>query len=156
MHAAKRRYSTKIKSAKTFLKALPRKFIPSKYTRYTVLVTIATRYIQPRVYDRDLERVSNEGILYVRCMWRVTWLPVSVTSYTDQSKRGWCNLLSSKPTFDTLFSDTTLWMFLYMYYTSHQKTRSYNTLCSYLSDMIDNVPGHCIPQRRNWETENNK
>ncbi len=36
MHAAKRRYSTKIKSVKTFLKAFPRKFIPSKYTRYTV------------------------------------------------------------------------------------------------------------------------
>ncbi len=34
----KRRYSTKIKSAKTFLKAHPRKFIPSKYTRYTVCV----------------------------------------------------------------------------------------------------------------------
>ena len=36
MHAAKRRYSTKIKSAKSFLKAFPRKFIPSKYTRYTI------------------------------------------------------------------------------------------------------------------------
>ncbi len=37
MHAsAKRPNSTKIKSAKTFLKAFPRKFIPSKYTRYTV------------------------------------------------------------------------------------------------------------------------
>ena len=32
----KRRYSTNIKSAKTFLKAHPWKFIPSKYTRYTV------------------------------------------------------------------------------------------------------------------------
>ncbi len=29
--------STKIKSAKTFLKAFPRTFIPSKYTRYTVV-----------------------------------------------------------------------------------------------------------------------
>ncbi len=36
LHAAKRRYSTKIKSMKTFLKAFPRKFIPLKYTRYTV------------------------------------------------------------------------------------------------------------------------
>ncbi len=36
MHAAKRPNSTKIKSAKTFLKAFLRKFIPSKYTRYTV------------------------------------------------------------------------------------------------------------------------
>ncbi len=37
MHAAKRPNSTKIKSAKTFLKAFPRTFIPSKYTRYTVI-----------------------------------------------------------------------------------------------------------------------
>ncbi len=40
MHTAKRHYSTKIKSAKTFLKAFPRKFIPSKYTRYTVHVYV--------------------------------------------------------------------------------------------------------------------
>ncbi len=39
MHAAKRPNSTKIKSAKTFLKAFLRKFIPSKYTRYTVSVS---------------------------------------------------------------------------------------------------------------------
>ena len=31
----KGRYTTKIKFAKTFLKAFPQKFIPSKYTRYT-------------------------------------------------------------------------------------------------------------------------
>ncbi len=47
MHAAN---STKIKSAKTFLKAFPRNFIPSKYTRYTVFarygyyVTLASFY----------------------------------------------------------------------------------------------------------------
>ncbi len=34
--------STKIKSAKTFLKAFLRKFIPSKYTRYTVAVLNST------------------------------------------------------------------------------------------------------------------
>ena len=39
MHAAKRHYSTKRKSAKTFLKAFPRKFIPSKYTRYIYSIT---------------------------------------------------------------------------------------------------------------------
>ncbi len=35
-HAVKGCYSAKIKSAKTFLMVFPRKFIPSKYTSYTV------------------------------------------------------------------------------------------------------------------------
>ncbi len=33
-------YSAKIKSAKTFLKVFPQKFIPAKYTRYMVFTSI--------------------------------------------------------------------------------------------------------------------
>ena len=55
-----------------------------------------------RVYDR--ERVSNIGILCIRCMRRVTWLPVSWNLHTDQSKRGWCNLLSSAYIWCTVYA----------------------------------------------------
>ncbi len=34
IHAERLLYSAKIKTAKTFLTVIPRKFIPSKYTRY--------------------------------------------------------------------------------------------------------------------------
>ena len=36
--------TTKIKSAKSFVMVHPRKFIPSKYTRYMVYKQLATRY----------------------------------------------------------------------------------------------------------------
>ena len=35
--------TTKIKSAKSFVEVHPRKFIPSKYTRYTVLTDLAIK-----------------------------------------------------------------------------------------------------------------
>ncbi len=38
MHACSEK--AQFKSAKTFLKAFPRKFIPSKYTRYTVYIAL--------------------------------------------------------------------------------------------------------------------
>ncbi len=56
MHAAKRPNSTKIKSAETFLKAFPRKFIPSKYSRYTVSQSLVSRgraYIRIKLAVRD-------------------------------------------------------------------------------------------------------
>ncbi len=57
MHAAKRPNSTKIKSAKTFLKAFPRKFIPSKYTRYTVEALLALQHCSYSSLHRQTETV---------------------------------------------------------------------------------------------------
>ncbi len=49
------------------------------FHRFTLILALPSAYIDYyQEYGR--ERVSNVGILYIRCMRRVTWLPVSVTS----------------------------------------------------------------------------
>ncbi len=67
MHACcKNGYSTKIKSAKTFLKALPRKFIPSKYTRYTVCIAGNFRMVESRNFrPKLLTKISWHNRFYV-------------------------------------------------------------------------------------------
>ena len=59
----KRRYSTKIKSAKTFLKAHPRKFIPSKYTRYTVVRCCLRQFVWIQ-YNQIINSIVHIGSTY--------------------------------------------------------------------------------------------
>ncbi len=62
--------TTKIKSAKSFVMVHPRKFIPSKYTRYTVTDIVILR-------DKMLMNVSHEktistGMALIRSLQKCT------------------------------------------------------------------------------------
>ncbi len=50
------------------------------------------------------ESIERRHTVYIRCMRRVTWHPVSVTSlHTDQSKSGWCNLSTDPRVGDVIY-----------------------------------------------------
>ncbi len=68
MHAAKRRYSTK-----NFLKAFPRKFLPSKYTRYTV-----HNVTEHDATDLVVEGVVHRESLLLHCLCCCTSVEVMV------------------------------------------------------------------------------
>ncbi len=95
-------------------------------------------YLLPRVYMIE-ERVSNTGILCIRCMRRVTWLPVSVTSLelhhphldwsgctsklvtdTGSHVTPRIHLIHSMPVFDTLSS--IIYLISYIWYTVYLRS----------------------------------